>query len=193
MIAYHYSVTYSGDTSLQNDFRKNYLRSEPYIRALENGNSIFTAMLLLSMYKDRVLKSEKEGKYEYAKDATEAVFEYIRKTEFPNEVSRVGCIYGTETLENAQQLAKQDWGGAPDEYEKLQILELRLDPSRTVVFDQNFYNQAYDCMVDYHGETDLHRIMELARDYFSGKRSCKFIAELLSDGKNTVLRTISKL
>lgn len=193
MIAYHYSVTYQGDKSLKNDFKHNYQRSEPYIRALENGNTVFTAMLLLSMYKDRVMRAEHEGKYEYAKDAVEAVFEYVRKSEFPTQISRLRCIYGVETLESAQHLAKEDWGCEPEEYEKLQILELELDPSRTVILDQTFYNQAYDCMVDYHGESDLHRMMDLARDYFSGKRSCEFIPELLSDGKNAVLRTMNKL
>lgn len=193
MIAYHYSVTYQGDGSLQNDYRKNYLLAEPYIRALENGNGVFSAMLLLSMYKDRLLKSEKAGKFEYTKDATEAVFEYVRKAEFPDQVSRVGCIYGVETLEEAQRLAKEDWGSDSEEmYEKLQILEVDLDPLRTVVLDQSFYNRAYDCILDYHGEMDLHQIMDLARDYFSGKRSNEFIAELLSDGENRVCGIVEK-
>ncbi len=191
MIAYHYSITYQGDSSLQKDYRKNYLLAEPYIRALENGNGVFSAMLLLSMYKDRFMRSEKTGKFEYAKDATEAVFEYIRMTEFPTQVSRVGCIYGVENLEEAQRLAKEDWGSDPEEYEKLKILEVKLDPQKTVVLDQGFYNQAYDCMLDYHDEKDLQKIMELARRYFRKERSSEFIPEILSDGENKVLRVLS--
>ncbi len=190
MIAYHYSVTYRGDPSLTNDYRRNFLRAEPYIRALETGEEIFSAMVFFGMYQDRCMRAEKTGWFEYAKDAVEAVFEYVRKREFPGQISRVGCIYGVETLEEARRLAMEDWGNDLDteECKNLQILELQLDSSRTAVLDQSFYNQAYECMLDYHG--DLQKIEALARDYFGEKKSSEFLPELLSDGNNTVLRTI---
>ncbi len=192
MIAYHYSITYQGDPSLQNDYHKRSLLAEPYIRALENGSSVFSAMLLMAMYHNRYLRSEKREWFEYAKDATEAAFEYIRKTEFPGKISRINCIYAAEKLEEIRRQAKEDWGTDPENYEKLQILELELDPQRTVMYDQCFFNQAYDCMQDYHGEQDLQKVMDLARSYYREERSGSFIAELLSDGENKILRVLQK-
>ncbi len=190
MIAYHYSITYQGDPSLQNDYHKRYRLAEPYVRALQNGSSVFSAMLLLAMYHNRYLQSEKTGWFEYAKDATEAVFEYVRKTEFPERVSRVNCVYAAEKLEEVRRQAKEDWGTDPENYEKLRILELELDPERTVIYDQSFFNQAYDRMQDYHGEQDLQKVMDLARSYFSGERSNDAVLEVLSDGENKVLRVL---
>lgn len=190
MIAYHYSVTYQeGTQSLQKDYRKNHLLAEPYIRAMENSHDIFSSMLLWGMYRDRWERRENKRKFEYAKDALEGVWEYVRKNEFSDHsVSRLNCVYGCVSLEEARKLAALDWGEDWEDSSTLKILELELNPDRTMVYDQTFYNEAYDRMVDYHGEADLQVIMDLARRYFSGEKSENYLPEVLSDGENRILR-----
>lgn len=188
MIAYHYSVSYQ-EGALENDHRKNLLLAEPYIRALENGSAVFSAMLLWGMYRDRWERREHNRKFEYAKDALEGVFEYIRKTEFPgNSICRLNCVYGCTSLEEAHKLAALDWGDSLEDPAALKFLELELNPERTAVYDQSFYNTAYDRMVDYHGDADLQVVMELARQYFSGEKGENYLPEILSDGETRVLQ-----
>ena len=54
LIAYHYNTTYTGYTSLENDHCRKLRTAEPYIYALEHDDSVFSAMLLLGMYKGDV-------------------------------------------------------------------------------------------------------------------------------------------
>lgn len=184
MIAYHYTVVYTGFASLEADYQRKSRTVEPYIRALAHGDEVFAAMLLMGMYKDRVLRSEREdGWFEYAKDATEAVFEVVRRREFPQAISRLHCTYYVDTLEGARRLGISDWGEDP----ALRILEVELDAARTVRLDQTFYNNAYDRMTDYRSYEDLYAAMAQAREYFSGAMSDTPLPELLSDGENRII------
>lgn len=190
MLAYHYSVTYEGDASLKNDYHNKYATAEPFIFALEEGRGVFSSMLLWGIYKDRLLKSEKKGWFEYAKDATEAVFEFVRRREFPDHsVSRLNCVYAVDSLEEARKYAEEDWGDEP----ALKILELELDEEKTVRYDRALYDKAYEGLTQFRGGNDLDAAMEYARRYFSKDRSETPVYELLSDGENRVIRVCGEV
>lgn len=188
MIAYHYTTTYTGDPALKNDYRGRLHVTEPYLLALDHGRDTFATMLLYGMYRDRLLQSEKKGWLEYAKEPTEALFEYVRRREFPEgSVSRLGCVFYIDNLNRARQVARDDWG---DDAPELKFLEVRLDDGRTVCYDQAFYNRSYDLISNYRSPADLEAAMDCARRYFAGERSGEPVLELLSDGEHRVLRVI---
>lgn len=186
MIAYHYSVTYGGDTSLKNDYHGKAATAEPYRIALENGKSVFSAMLLMGMYRDRLARAETPGGwFEYAKDATEAIFEFVRRREFAaDSISRLNCVYYVGTLADAQRIGAEDWG----EDGTFQVLEVELDEGRVRTYDQAHYDAAYERMVHFGGEADIDAALDAARRYFAGAHSEKPVMEILSDGENRVVR-----
>lgn len=189
LIAYHYNTTYTGYTSLENDHCRKLRTAEPYIYALEHDGSVFSAMLLLGMYKDRLARAESEnGWFEYAKDATEALFEHIRRREFTNRsISRLHCCYYVASLEEALRLGLDDWGNDS----ALKILEVEIDDRHVMRYDQAFYNQAYELFVHYRSEEDIRKASGLARRYFAGEMSAQPLPELLADGENRIRRVFS--
>ena len=54
-------------------------------------------------------------------------------------------------------------------------------------YDQSFYNRALDVMEQ---KRDLETVIALAKAYFSKRRSEEPLIEILSDGKNHVVREI---
>lgn len=71
--------------------------------------------------------------------------------------------------------------------EQVKLLEVETDGSRVFSYDQYFFNEAERVMED---ERSLERVKELARRYFSGEMSENPLVEILSDGKNKVLREL---
>lgn len=186
LIAYHYNTTYSGYTSLENDHHRKIRTAEPYIYALAHDGPVFSAMLLMGMYKDRLARAEREnGWFEYAKDATEALFEHIRRQEFADSsISRLHCCYFVSSLEEALRLGLDDWENDPE----LKILVVEIDERHVMRYDQAFYNQAYELFVHYRSEEDICKAADLARRYFAGEMSDHPLPELLADGENHIRR-----
>lgn len=192
MILYHYSVdSYKSGDSLENDFKKLYRFAEPFFLALEKGEECFWSTYFSVMSYSRELCALGLRKHEnYIKDATEGIFEYIRKTEFSdNSVSRVGCVYYCETVEEAIDYLKEDCINSGDfTEEQVKLLEVEVADTSVYRYDQSLFNQAEVIM---EAERDLEKVMELARKYFSIERTENALIEVLSAGENSILREIS--
>ena len=175
MKLYHYSVdSYYGDKSLKNDFAGHYKFAEPFILALKENISVFKATYYASMYFSRELCDLKLRKHEnFRKDAVEAIFEYVRQTEFAEySCSRLNCVYYCDAKQEAIQYALVSW--------------FMDQGNRIFRYDQNIYNQAINVMK----ENDFEGVFALARDYFTFKRSEESLIEILCDSQNTVLRIL---
>lgn len=81
-------------------------------------------------------------------------------------VSRIGCVYYCENQDEAIAYLKDDC---------------------IYLYDQSFFNQAESIMET---ENALDKVIELARKYYSLERTDTPLIEVLSDGKNRILREI---
>jgi hypothetical protein len=126
----------------------------------------------------------------YLKDSVEAIFEYIRKNEFGgNSASRIECVYYCESREEAVAYLKDDCIDTGDfTVQQVKLLEVEVADDSIYRYDQCFFNQAKEIMGM---ERDLKKVIALARNYYAMKRSEVPLIEVLSNGKNRVLREIS--
>ena len=192
MILYHYSVdSYQSGDSLYNDFKKLHRFVEPFLFALQKSEECFWSTYFSIMAYSRELCALGLRKREnYLKDAIEGVFEYIRQTEFADDsVSRIGCVYYCETKEEAITYLNDDCINSGEfTVAQVKLLEVEVEDDSVYRYDQSFYNQAEYIM---EMERDLRKVEELARKYFSKERTEESLIEILSDGKNKILREIS--
>lgn len=191
MKLYHYSVdSYNGDQSLKNDYAKHYQFAQPFILALRENMTVFKATYYACMYFSREFRDLNLRKYEnFRKDAVEAIFEYVRETEFANySCSRLNCVYYCESKEEAIQYAINDCINCGDfTKEQVKLLEVEVQADRIFRYDQNIYNQAMTVMK----ENDFEKVFTLARDYFNFKRSEQPLVEILCNSENTVLQILN--
>lgn len=186
---YHYSVdSYHGAGHLTNDYKNNYRFAEPFILALRQSRETFNAVFFSTMYMSREAKALGLRKYEnYQKDAVEGIFEYIRETEFPNDTSRLRCVYYCESEQEALDYAQDDClSNGLFTKEQVVLLEVEVEESRIRRYDQSFYNLASEAIEQY----DIDAVFSYARQYFSCQRSNDPLIEAVADGDNTVLRRI---
>lgn len=190
MKLYHYSVdSYQGAKHLTNDYKNNYQFAEPYILALRESRDVFNAVFLATMYMSREIKALGLRKFEnYQKDAVEGIFEYVRETEFPNDTSRLRCVYYCESEQEALDYAQDDcFADGLFTKDQVVLLEVDVEDSSIRRYDQTFYNRALEAMKD----IKIDSIFTYARQYFSCQRSDKPLIEVVADGDNTVLREIA--
>ena len=94
MILYHMSDTLKLGDELALDFKKTMSLAQPFVQALEQSEDCFYAMVLNGKYLRAVLGKFKLWEWsDYVKWSVEGAFEYIRKTEFPDCISRIRCNY----------------------------------------------------------------------------------------------------
>ncbi len=126
----------------------------------------------------------------YAKDAAEGIFEWVRRLRFPNRsVSRIGCVYYCETREEAISYLKDDCIANGDyTYEQVKLLEVEVEDNRVFRYDQCFFNKAVEVLEQ---ADDLEPVIALAESYYSMRRSSEPLIEVLSDGKNRVIRELT--
>ncbi len=193
MLLYHYSPTWNGDTSLTNDYHQKYKLVEPMLLALRNGRDSFKTLLFTVLYIQRANTDWELSKeyclFNYEKDASEAVFEYIRETEFAaTSASRLNCVYYFRDLPSTIKAAHEDWIDCGDiAKEDLKILEVEVPDQSIYDYDQIFYNRAYEAMKNH----DIDTAIECARNYFLEKRTEYPVLETLSSGNNRIIREIS--
>lgn len=191
MVLYHYSVdSYQTGPALINDYKNQFRFAEPFLSALEKGESCFWAVFFSAMSYSRELCALGLRKHEnYIKDAAEGVFEYIRRTEFSGRsVSRIGCVYYCENKEEALRYLKDDCLDNGDfTREQVKLLAVEVDEKTVYKYDQAFYNKACDILEN---GRDLEQAANLARSYFALERSEDPLIEILSDGENRILSEI---
>ncbi len=189
MKLYHYSVdSYDGAKRLVSDYKNNYRFAEPYILALRQSKELFRAVFLATMYMSREVQALGLRKYEnYQKDAVEGIFEYVRETEFPEDTSRLRCVYYCESMREAVDYARADCiDSGLFTKEQVALLEVEVDEKTVRRYDQTYFNLALEAVK--RNETDS--VFGLARQYFSCQRSEDPLIEVVADGDNTVLRRI---
>ena len=191
MILYHYSVdSYRGGDSLICDYKQQYRFAEPFYLALERSEDCFFGAYFAAMACARELCALGLRRHEnYVKDAVEGVFEFVRQRKFAGRsASRVGCVFYCESVSEAVACLRADCidngDFAPDQ---VKLLEVSVEDARVFRYDQGYYNRATEIMEN---KRDLAGVMALAEAYFSQERSDAPIVEILSDGKNRVLREL---
>ena len=187
---YHMSQTVQLGDTLIPDYQKNMALVQPFVQALEQSTACFYGMVLNGKYMYALL-----GKYrlwewsDYAKWATEAAFEFIRKTEFPDSYSRMSSNYFYDSLPNCKKLYDYDWGSeSKEEQEKVHLFEIDLDDNAPQKRDMNIYDEAYEAMST---SQDVQIVLDCARRYFSGAATTEPTWEILSDKTSKAVTDIS--
>ena len=189
MILYHYSVdSYKSGGTLTNDYKKQYRYAEPFILALRQNMDVFTAAYYAAMYMGRELVALKLRKYEnYCKDAVEAIFEYVRETEFPELPSRLNCVYYCRTKAEALSLMEDDcFADGLFSKEQVRLLEVDVEEARVRTYDQSFYNHAMSVIE----HQDFASVFADAKKYYSLERTEDPLLEIIADGQNRVIAEI---
>lgn len=192
MKVYHMSETLRSGDTLEADHQELVNLAEPFIQALEYNMDCFYGMVLNGKYMRAVL--EKSGLREwsdYVKWSTEGAFEFIRRTEFPDAVSRLGCNYFYESFENVRRLYEYDWGEEPEEVQSgIHLFEVALDDDAAWRYDMSIYDQAYEAMEK---KQDVQTVMACARRYYAGEHNEEPIWEILCTGNIIVTEDITEL
>lgn len=192
MILYHYSVdSYQDGGELVNDFKKSFRFAEPFLLAMEKSENCFWSVYFAAMSYSRELCALGLRKHEnYVKDAVEGIFEWVRRRQFSNRsVSRIGCVYYCENKEEAVSYLRDDCIANGDfTYEQVKLLEVEVEDSGIFRYDQSFYNKAINVLEQ---TQDLDSVIALAVSYYSMQKSDEPLIEVLSDGKNHVVRELS--
>ena len=190
MRLYHYSVdSFQGGKSLRNDFKGQYRYAETFLLALRQGRDIFTAAYFSAMYLSRELVSLKLRKYEnYRKDAVEAIFEYVRETEFADQPGRLRCVYYCRSREEAAAYAEDDClADGSFTKEQVRLFEVEADEKRVREYDQAYYNHALSALE----RNAFDTVFADARSYYSMERTENPLIEVVSDGENEVIGELS--
>lgn len=187
MIVYHMSETLREGDFLTPDYEKLMALTAPFIQGLERGEDCFAGMLLFGKFMYEVMTRSKLRYWaNYAKYATEAVFEYVRRGEFPEAYSRMASNYFYDTPEYSKKLYEYDYGSCPEDGEAVRLFEIELEDEAPQLRDMNLYDEAYDAM---HRE-DVQTAMDAARRYFAGEHTENPTWEILSDKPAKAVRTV---
>ena len=128
MEVYHISRSLQPGDWLTPDYEKLSQLAEPFLQGLERGSDCFTAMVLQGKYLYAVM-SRSGLRYwaDYAKYATEAVFEFVRRREFPQSYSRLGCAYFFDSEACCRNHFEMDYGEDPEEGAKVGLFQVELE------------------------------------------------------------------
>lgn len=192
MKAYHLSETLKPGDILEAGYHGLIELAEPFIKALEQSSDCFYGIVLNAKYTYAVLsKSGLREWADYAKWATEAVFEFIRKIEFPSAVSRLKCCFFYDNLENVKRLYEYDWGDEPEEIQNgIHLFEVELNGNSYQKYDVNLFNLAYDEMEK---NQDLQTVLTFARKYFVGEHTETPTLEILTDKNIKITKDVTNL
>ena len=192
MKAYHMSETLRSGDTLEMDHQKIVNLAEPFVQALEHSTDSFYGMVLNGKYFCAVLRKFRLWEWsDYAKWSVEGAFEFIRKTEFPDAISRLKCNYFYDNLENVKRLYEYDWGNESEEVQSsIHLFQVMLDDDAVQKYDMRIYDQAYDAMEK---SQDVQMVLDCARRYFAGAHTEKPIWEILSDRNIGVAEDVTAL
>ena len=192
MILYHMSDTLKLGDEMALDFKKTTSLAQPFVQALEQSEDCFYAMVLNGKYLRAVLGKFKLWEWsDYVKWSVEGAFEYIRKTEFPDCISRIRCNYFYDNLDACKILYEYDWGQASEEERNgIRLFEVELDADICEKRDMRVYDEAYTAMEE---REDVQFVLNCARRYFSGAQTAEPVWEIMSDKHAVAVREISEI
>ena len=165
--------------------------AEPFIHGLERGPDCFYAMLLNGKYLFAVMNRSGLREWaDYAKWATEGLFEFVRRRSFPEAVSRLRCVYYYDDLEAGKRLYEEDWGEeSPEEQEKVRLYEIELEDPAPQRRDMSVYDEAYEAIE----RLDVDAAIAAAERYFRGEASAEPVWEILSDKPARAVKDLTYL
>ena len=192
MVVYHYSQTLKEGDVLEPGHQKYTDLCSPFMQALEYSRDCFFGMLLNGKYMFAVLdRSNLRYWADYAKWATEGIFEFVRKNEFPQCVSRLHCNYFCTDLDDCIRMYNEDWGEEDEEERrKVHLFEVEVPEGGLDRRDISVFDAAYDAIKE---KQDADAALELARRYFAGEHNAEPVWEYLYAGYSTAVRDISYL
>ena len=190
MILYHMSDTLKLGDEMVPDFKESAALAQPFIQALERNDDCFYAMLYNGKYLRELLGRYRLWEWSnYVKWSVEGVFEYIRKTEFPDCVSRIRCNYFYDDLSACKILYDYDWGQASEEERsQVHLFEMALDGGDVDKRDMYIYDEAYTAMKK---NEDLNTVRACARRYFAGEQTATPVWEIMSDKPARAVKDIT--
>lgn len=151
MIVYHMSDTLPLHAEMTADYKKTMGLITPFLQALDRSQDCFFGMLLAAKHQKAVLA--KFGLQDmwtnYTKWATEAIFEFVRRKEFPHFCDRINGHYFFDSLDSARTL-----------------YQVELDDDAPARLDMRLFDEAFDAMWD---REDLETALSCARRYFPGR------------------------
>jgi len=191
MKLYHMSQSLRLGDTLTPDFKGCKALVQPFVQAMEKSADCFYGMVLNGKYLFAVMnKSNLRMWANYAKWATEAVFEYIRKTEFPHCCSRISSNYFYDNLPDCKKLYAYDWAEeSEEERQKVHLFEIDLTDDAPQRRDMNIFDAAYDAMDD---RQDVTAVIACARRYFNGEHTENPVWEILSDKQAKAVRDVTE-
>ena len=195
MILYHMSETLQLGDEIKLDYKEYSDLAEPFVKALNFSYDAFYGMFMNASYVGSVLaKYNLKGMPTHEiKWATEGIFEYIRRKEFPEKCSRLTSIYYFDDIEKCQKLYTEDWENAtPEEKEKIKLFEMEVS-GNILECDMTLFDEAFDLVWDLEHPDQLEVIFEIARRYFRGEKGDEPVMEIISDGIAVAKRDITEL
>ena len=195
MILYHMSETLQLGDEVKLDYKEYSDLAEPFVKALNFSNDAFYGMFMNANYVGNVLaKYNLKGMPTHEiKWATEGIFEYIRRKEFPEKCSRLTSIYYFDDIEKCKKLYTEDLENAtPEEKEKIKLFEMEVS-GNILECDMTLFDEALDLVWDLEDPDQLEEIFEIARRYFRGEKGDEPVMEIISDGIAVAKRDITEL
>ena len=172
-------------------YQNNNSLCEPFIQALEQSQDCFYGMLLNGKYMYAVMcQSGLREWANYAKWATEAIFEYVRKNEYPQCVSRLRCNYFCVDLSECIRMCNDDWGEAsPEEQAEIHLYEIEIS-DKLEKRDITVFDDAYDAISKHQ---DIESALRHARRFFREEYNDQPIWEYLSAEEAIAKKDISEM
>ena len=192
MKVYHMSDTLRLGGELSVNYKKYWELTEPFVQALERSEDCFYGVYFAAKFMRESLDrfGMADMQTDYVKWAAEAVFEYVRRQEFPGRCCRLKCNYFFDDIASCRELFEIDWGKASEEERlKIRLFEIELSAETADRLDMRLFDEAYD---DLWETDDITRIVDLARRYFAGESTGHPVWEIASDRKAVAVRDVSE-
>ena len=191
MILYHISQTLAPGGELEPGKQDFSDLTEPFLLGMERSRDCFYAMLLNGKYMFAVMNRSRLREWaDYAKWATEGLFEWVRRRSFPEAVSRLRCVYYYDNPDDCRRLFEEDWGEEePEEQEKVCLFAVEVDDPAPQRRDMRVYDEAYEAVQ----RLDVDAALAAAERYFRGEASEEPVWELLSDRPAKAVEDLSPL
>ena len=180
MKLYHTSDSLQLGQKLNPEFWEHRWLIDPFLDALRRSEDCFYGMMLGQRYLYSVFVRQKWANWAVApRHPTEAVFEYIRQTEFPDHVSRISSNYFYDDLNSCKHFYRITWSEADEEFkQRVHMYEIETDQTALTKRDMRLYDLGLDALQD---RLDIQAAKDAARRYFSGDQTEDPIWEYLSE------------
>ena len=188
MKLYHVGVKLNEGIEMIADFKSTEKLIKPFITALNKSEEVFDNMMLQGRYFREVMRKSKLREWSNCcKWGTEAIFEYVRKNEFPYSYSRITSNYFYDSVEKCEALFKKEYVDSGDDDGTIKMFEVEVNDENPQAYDMSVYDVAYEAMEN---ESTTKEIINIARKYWS--RYCREnkVIETVSDKKAIIKKYI---